>query len=148
MDMEQSQIEILKSVLLDDGFRTKAFLSDERMAEVHQTLDESPKIADTPPDELRYIEGVMRLPMGHLDFFRITTLKDHAMCACGRETTALDIIETAVRREIHSFDMMRDTLIGFRNIFEFATDGRVAICYRCGRDVVAFSYWTNKYAYA
>jgi hypothetical protein len=97
---------------------------------------------------LRFIEGRLDLPMGHLRYFRITAADGRTTCDCGRTTTALDIVSTALVNRTHPLNLMRDALLGFRNTLEFADKGRQGDCYACGRAVLASSYWTTGYMYA
>lgn len=118
------------------------------MRAAQELLDASPAALDTPPEELRYLEGLLNLPFGHLQRFRIIAAPGYERCACGRTPSALDITATATRRQIHGREMMRDTLIGFSNLFEMAEEGRLAECVSCGRAMLSSSYWTSAYMYA
>lgn len=146
--MQPSAINDIKLEMRGRGFATKAFVDDELFARIVGLLDDQPERIDTPPDELRFIEGRLDLPMGHLEHFRITAADGRTTCDCGRTTTALDIVSTALVNRTHPFDLMRDALLGFRNILEFADKGRQGDCYACGRAVLASSYWTHGYMYA
>jgi hypothetical protein len=146
--MRASAIDITKRELRERGYTIKALVDDDEFRRVVRLLDEQPDVTDTPSEELRFIEGRLDLPMGHLDHFRITTTNGRGGCECGRVTTALDIVTTALVRQTHQYGLIRGALIGLRNTLEFADNGRQGECYACGRPVVAFSYWTNGYAYA
>lgn len=146
--MRSETIEKLKDEMRAAGYTTKAILPDDEFRRIEQMLNGQPHVVDTPDDEIRYIEGLVNVPLGHLRHFRITTGPDRHHCECGRATSALDIVGTALRRRIHPRSVIRDTMIGLQCVFEFADDGRQGECYHCGRPVVAFSYWTNKYMYA
>lgn len=146
--MRPSAIDDITQDMRGRGFTTKAFVDDEAFGRIVRLLDEQPERIDTPPDELRFIEGRLDLPMGHLDHFRITTADGRTACECGRTTTALDIVSTALVRRTHPYGLVRDALIGFRNTVEFAETGRQGECYACGRAVLASSYWTHSYLYA
>jgi hypothetical protein len=146
--MHPSAIDDITREMRGRGFTTKAFVDNEAFGRIVRLLDEQPERIDTPPDELRFIEGRLDLPMGHLDYFRITTADGRTACECGRTTTALDIVSTALVRRTHPYSLMRDALIGLRNTIEFAEKGRQGECYVCGRAVLASSYWTHSYLYA
>ena len=146
--MEESSLKILKERLAGEGFQQKAILSDSQMNELGNALGRNPRVLSTPPEELRYLEGLVDLPLGHLAYFKVIPAKGNERCKCGRTPSALDIVQTALARRLHDKSLVRDTLIGFKNIFESAKDGRNGECIRCGRPVVMESYWTNAYAYA
>lgn len=146
--MRPSTIDDMKQEIRGRGFTTKAFVDDEAFGRITNLLDEQPGRVDTPPEELRFIEGRLDLPMGHLGYFRITTPEGRTVCECGRTTTALDIVSTALAHRIHPHALMRDALIGFRNTLELAEEGRQGECYDCGRAVLASVYWTHRYMYA
>lgn len=126
------------------GFETKAIVSDVEMAAATEAFDAEEGVLDTPAEELRYIEGLLNLPIGHLERFRIIPTAEHARCACGRVPSALDLVATTVRRRIHD----RDTLLGLTNLVELADNGRAGECVSCGRRMVSKRYWTNRYMYA
>ena len=136
-----------KADLIGAGFEQHALLDEERMNQARDLLDREPHVVETPPEELRFIEGLLRLPLNHLDFFRVIP-EGTGRCACGRTTTALDVVAYAATRKIHDLELLRDTLIGLRPTFEIASGGRTAECYRCGRPVVMRAYHTSKYMYA
>ncbi|MEU4425546.1 hypothetical protein AB0F81_33405 [Actinoplanes sp. NPDC024001] len=144
----EKTITDLKESLQREGFDRKAILSGEQMRTAQELLDGSDGALDTPPEELRYIEGLLNLPLGHLKQFRIIPAPGYEQCRCGRTPSALDITATAARNHIHGKEMMRDTLIGFANLFEMAQDGRMAECFGCGRPMLSSSYWTSGYMYA
>lgn len=146
--MRPSAINDIKQEMRGRGFTTKAFVDDAVFARIVGILDDQPERIDTPPDELRFIEGRLDLPMGYLGHFRITTADGRTTCECGRATTALDIVSTALVNRTHPHDLIRDALIGLRNTLEFADRGRQGECYACGRAVLASSYWTHSYMYA
>ena len=118
------------------------------MSKVLGLLDQDPRAIATPPEELRYIEGLFDLPLGFIDSFKVVPKAGDEKCICGRVPTALDIVHFAFAKQVHSRELIRDTLIGFANIFEFANNGRVAECYHCGKQLNMFSYFKKNYAYA
>jgi hypothetical protein len=146
--MEPRSIAALKEHLLREGHGQRAVVSDHEMTRAQELLDSQPGIVDTPAEELRYIEGLLGLPYGHLPRFRVLPAEGYGRCACGRTLTALDLVHTALRKRIHDRELMRDTLIGFSNLIELAEDGRAAECFNCGRATLSSSYWTHAYMYA
>ena len=144
----EKTIADLKESMKTKGFARKAILSDEDMRAAQALLDASPAALDTPPAELRYIEGLLNLPLGHLKRFRIIAAPGFERCGCGRTPSALDLAATVARNNIHGKEMMRDTLIGFSNLFEMAEEGRMAECFSCARPMLSSSYWTRAYMYA
>jgi hypothetical protein len=118
------------------------------MALARKSFDYEEGVVDTPADELRYIEGLLNLPLGHIDHFKIIPAKGSERCACGRTPSALDVVHTALRKRIHDKEIIRDALIGFSNLVELSENGRTAECFNCGRLIVSRSYWTHRYLYA
>jgi hypothetical protein len=146
--MEQISLIAFKERLRRQGFEQKAVISDQEMALASESFDSEEGVTDTPTDELRYIEGLLDLPLGHIDHFKIILAKGSERCACGRTPSALDVVYTALKKRIHDRDIMRDALIGFSNLIELSENGRVAECFNCGRLIVSRSYWTSRYMYA
>lgn len=146
--MEPTSIANLKENLRRQGYGQRAVVPDHEMTRAQELLDSQPGIVETPAEELRYIEGLLGLPYGHLPRFRVLPAEGYERCACGRTPTALDLVQTAVRKRIHDRDLIRDTLIGFSNLIELAEDGRAAECLNCGRATLSASYWTHAYMYA
>jgi hypothetical protein len=130
------------------GFEARAVVSDEEMAVATEAFHGEEGVLDTPAEELRYIEGLLALPMGHIERFSIIPASGHDRCACGRVPSALDLVATALRRRIHDRDTVRETVLGLTNLVELADGGRAADCFSCGRRLVSRSYWTNRYMYA
>ena len=130
------------------GFETRAIVSDEEMAAATKAFHAEEGVLDTPAEELRYIEGLLNLPMGHIQRFSIIPAPGHARCSCGRLPSALDLVTTALRRRIHDRDTVRETVLGMTNLVELAAGGRQADCFSCGRRMLSSSYWTNAYMYA
>jgi hypothetical protein len=146
--MRWKTLKELKTHLKKAGFEKKAILDDEEMAHVIQLLDRDKRALDTPPPELRYIEGLLNLPLGYLESFKVIPKPGHEKCQCGRVPSALDIVSFAFSRHIHQRELLRDTLLGVSNMLEIAEEGRAGECYHCGRTLIMFSYWTTGYAYA
>lgn len=130
------------------GFETKAIVSDEEMAAATKAFHGEKGVLETPAEELRYIEGLLNLPMGHIERFNIIPAAGHDRCVCGRVPSALDLVATALRRRIHDRETVRETVLGLTNLVELAEGGRAAECFSCGRQMVSSSYWTNAYMYA
>jgi hypothetical protein len=143
-----AKVDAYKGRLAKAGFDRRAVLDDREMGRLVKLLGELPGALDTPPEELRYIEGLLDLPLGHIHSFRIVPKPGFEACGCGRTPSALDLVAFAYRRRVHERDLIRDTLLGLENLFELAEDGRVGECIRCGRRLESAVYWTNAYAYA
>ena len=143
-------VEELKRALRDDGFVTKAVLSDEEMRRATALVRDDERALETPPDELRYIEGLFSLPLGYIPSFVIVPQRGYEQCRCGRTPSALDIVHFAYAKHVHSRDLIRDTLLGYTNVFEIAEgEGRVAECYLCARPMVVARYTRHaSYMYA
>ncbi len=103
---------------------------------------------ETPQNELRYIEGLFGLPLGHIESFKVIPAEGYEQCRCGRTPSALDIVHFALTHHVHSRDLIRDTLLGLQNIFELSDAGREGECYQCGRRVAFEGYYKKGYAYA
>jgi hypothetical protein len=146
--MEQTSLATFKEGLRQKGFEQKAVISDEEMETARRTFEDEQGVLETPAGELRYIEGLLNLPLGFIDQFKIIPVAGYERCACGRTPSALDITYTAMNKRIHGKETIRDTLIGFSNIVELGEDGRTAECFNCGRPIRSRSYWTNRYMYA
>src|SRR5580765_6592541 len=113
------------------GFETKAIVSDEEMAAATEAFHGEEGVIDTPAEELRYIEGLLSLPMGYVERFSIIPASGYSRCACGRVPSALDLVATALRRRIHDREMVRETVLGLTNLVELADGGRAAECFSC-----------------
>jgi hypothetical protein len=146
--MEKTTLTDFKARLRAQGFEQKALVSDQEMELAIRAVEAEEGILDTPAEELRYIEGLLNLPLRHLDRFRILPAKGYGQCACGRTLSALDIVYTALTKRIHDKELMRDTLFGCPNMIEMSEDGRAAECFNCGRPVLSRGYWTRCYMYA
>ena len=145
--MNWKSVEDLKSQLMQISC-TKLVLSEEDMVRLIEQLDKDKRAIDTPQEELRYIEGLFNLPLGFIESFKVIPEPGLEQCECGRVPNALDIVYSAFSKQIHSRELIRDTLIGVTNVFEVAKDGRTGECLSCGRSIVMFSYWKKGYMYA
>lgn len=146
--MAKETLEKLLNQIKKDGFTQTAIVSDEQMARLSVAFNAQRGVIATPADELRYIEGLVELPYGYIKEFKVIPAPGHEKCACGRTPTALEIVNTAFKRKIHDKSLIRDTLIGLKNIVEIAQNGRQGECVACGRAVVMRGYFTNAYMYA
>ena len=146
--MENTTLTDLKERLRAQGFEQKALVSDQEMELAIRAVEAEEGTLDTPAEELRYIEGLLNLPLRHLERYRILPAKGYGQCACGRTLSALDIVYTALTKRIHDKELMRDTLYGCPNMIEMSEDGRAAECFNCGRPVLSRGYWTKCYMYA
>src|SRR5712692_4849735 len=111
------ELSRFKQELRQAGFDRKSLLTDDQMAKLQKLLASNAGTTDTSAEEIRYIEGLVRLPFGHLPFFRVIP-GDGAVCACGRRTTALDLVAHALNRQVHDRELVRETLLGLANTFE------------------------------
>lgn len=145
---ERTSLQEFTDRLRARGFETRAIVSDEEMAAATEAFHAEEGVLDTPAEELRYIEGLLDLPMGHIEQFSIIPATGHARCTCGRVPSALDLVATALRRRIHDRATVRETVLGLTNLVELADGGRAADCFSCGRRMLSSSYWTNAYMYA
>jgi hypothetical protein len=146
--MSQASLTSFKEEMKSKGFVQKAVVSDEEMNLAKNIFDSQEGIVQTPAEELRYIEGLLRLPFGYINQFAIQFPKGQERCVCGRESSALDIVNTALKKRIHDEAVIRDTIIGLSNIIELSDDGRSAECFDCGRPIFSTSYRTRAYLYA
>ena len=147
--MNFNSIDDLKKQLQSAGFDQRAYLDDADMANAQALFDKDPRVVGTPEQELRYIEGLFDLPLGYITDFKVIPAVGYEKCKCGRIPTALDVVYLAHKKHIHSKELIRDTLIGFKNIFEIATSGRTTECFSCGRKVEIMAYSRSKpYIYA
>jgi hypothetical protein len=146
--MAKLSLQKALSQLSKDGYTQKAILSDDQMSKLIEAFDSQKGVISTPADELRYIDGLVNLPFGYLQEFKVIPSEGHAKCACGRIPSALEIIQTAMKRRIHDVSLIRDTLIGFENLIEIAQSGRQGECISCGRPIVMRGYRTRRYMYA
>jgi hypothetical protein len=145
--MSWKSLDDLKIQLKKSGSK-KAILSDDDMARAISLLDKDGRAMETPPDELRYMEGLFNLPIEFIKSFKIIPKPGFEKCTCGRVPSALDIVYFAFSKQIHSRDLIRDTLLGISNILEISEEGRTGECLRCGRPLLAAVYWKKGYGYA
>lgn len=148
--MNWQNLDELKAKCKQDGFEGKAVLSDVDMAKAIRLVAEDPCVVTTPDEGLRYLEGLLELPFGHIRDFRVVPADGQQKCACGRTHTALDVVHHALSKNVHDKKLIRDTMIGFSNVFEAAgPGGRGAECYACGRTWRASRYsYKGSYLYA
>jgi hypothetical protein len=104
-------------------------------------------VRETPPADLRFIEGIADLPYESVTFFRCIPDAQSIVCKCGREPNAADIVAHALRQNIHSRQTVRDAIAGLQCIFEAAQGGRQAPCLRCARPITLRGYWRQEYMY-
>ena len=142
-------IASLKRHLRSTGYTTKVVLDDRTMERASALVTDHKGYRLTPPEELRYLEGLLDLPLGHMKEFGVIPAEGHEICACGRAPTALDVVATALRQGIHGKALVRDTIIGLQNIFEMADSGRDASCISCGKLITTAVYhYKRSYLYA
>ena len=142
-------MEAFKRHLKSKGYTTKVVLDDKTMAQASALVTADKRYKLTPPEELRYMEGLLELPIGHMKEFGIIPAAGHETCGCGRTPSALDIVLTALKQGIHGKALVRETIVGLENVFEMADAGRDAACISCGRLVRAQVYhYKRSYLYA
>lgn len=146
--MDRLSLQELKDRYRASGARSGIKLADDEMRSVLALAPTQGPVVAASAEELRYIEGLLRLPLGSVSDFSIIPASSRPECPCGRVPSALDIVAYAVGERVHEERMLRDTVIGVHNVFEFADDGRTAPCHQCGREFTARSYWTTRYLYA
>ena len=146
--MAVTSLEKIVRQFSKEGFTQKAVVSDEQMAKLIDAFNSQVGVISTPADELRYIEGLVELPLGYLSEFKVIPAPGYEKCKCGRIPSALEIVNSALKQRIHDKSLIRDTLIGFENLLEIARSGRQGECISCGRTVVMRSYYTHGYMYA
>ncbi|GII89717.1 hypothetical protein Ssi03_77070 [Sphaerisporangium siamense] len=145
--MPTESLQELKDYYRQSGARTGIKLGDDEMRRVISLLPELGPMVETPPAELRYIEGLLRLPLGAVGGFWVIPASGGSPCPCGRTPTALDIVAYAVNQRVHEERLLRDTVLGVHNVFEFADEGRTAPCHVCGREFTSRSYWIDRHKY-
>jgi hypothetical protein len=138
--MTFASLEDLKTQLIASGFEHRAHLSDDDMNRAHELIEQDPGLIRTPEQELRYIEGMLGLPFGYITNFNVVAAPGYEKCSCGRVPSALEVVYFACTKQVHTKDLIRDTIISLKNTFEIATTGRAAECIQCGRKVVLEHY--------
>jgi hypothetical protein len=142
-------LDAFKSYVKSKGYTTKVILDDKTMERVAALVTSDKRYILTPEPELRYLEGLLELPLGTMKEFGTVPAKGHEKCGCGRVPSALDIVVTALKRGVHGKALVRDTVLGLENVFEIAESGRDAMCIGCGRLVQAVRYhYKRPYLYA
>lgn len=146
--MSELQLDDIMTQLQNRGFKQKAIVSDDEMKQMCVAFDAQKGVVSTPEAELRYIEGLMDLPIGYIPEFKVLPAEGHEKCECGRVPSALDLVSTALKHKIHDKSLMRDTFIGFHNLVEMAQTGRAGECIACGRPTLFAGYRKQDYMYA
>jgi hypothetical protein len=142
-------IDALKRHLRSKGYTTKVVFDDKTMERASALVTGDKRYKLTPPDELRYMEGLLDLPMGYMEEFGIIPAEGYEVCGCGRTPSALDVVLTALKQGIHGKALVRETILGLENVFEIADAGRDAGCVSCGKLVrVARYHYKRTYMYA
>ena len=142
-------INALKAHLRSQGYATKVVLDDDAMEKVGALVTADQRYQQTPPGELRYMEGLLDLPLGFIDEFGFIPAAGHETCICGRIPSALDVVLTALKQGIHSKVLVRDTILGAENVFEMADSGRKFACISCANEhLMAVYHWRGSYMYA
>lgn len=142
-------ISTLKTFLHGQGYSAKVMLDGPAMDRVTTLVTADKHYQLTPPEELRYIEGLLDLPLGFLKEFGFIPSDETQTCVCGRTPSALDVVHTALSQGIHAKSLIRDTLIGPHHIFEMSATGRDFACASCGNRLVMKVYSSKrKYLYA
>jgi len=141
-----SEIEQLRNEA--SAYMHKMVISRERMDRALAEASGWQGVRETPPADLRFIEGIADLPYESVKFFRCIPDPKSAVCQCGREPNAADIVAYALRQNIHSRQIVRDAIAGLQCIFEAAQGGgREAPCLRCSRRIIMRGYWRQEYFY-
>jgi hypothetical protein len=142
-------IEALKRDLRSGGYVTKVVLDDDTMEWASALVVADKGYRLTPPDELRYMEGLLDLPIGYMKEFGFIPSEGFEVCTCGRTPSALDVVVTALKQGIHRRELVRDTILGLEKIFEMSDMGRDAACVSCGRIIkVGVYHYKGSYLYA
>jgi hypothetical protein len=124
-------------------------LDDDAMDRISSLVRADRRYRPTPPEELRYMEGLLDLPLGFMEEFGYIPANGYEVCECGRTPSALDVVHTALKQNIHSKTLVRDTILGSDNVFEMADSGRHAACISCSNQFVTEVYnHKRNYLYA
>jgi hypothetical protein len=129
------------------GYLGKMIISDKEMSEAQAEGMKLHGVRAAPVEDLRYIEGLLDLPYGFVKSFFCIPDSASSVCSCGREPSPADIVAYALRKNIHSKQVIRDAVIGLENIFEPSEGGREAPCLKCGSIIRLSGYWTHRYYY-
>jgi hypothetical protein len=142
-------ITALKKFLATRGYTTKIILDDAAMERISNIVTSGSRYRLTPPEELRYLEGLLNLPLYFMTEFGFIPANGYELCECGRTPTALDVVQTALKEGIHSKALVRNTILGRENVFELADAGRQAECISCARQfIVEIYHHKRNYMYA
>lgn len=142
-------ISELKAYLQTKGYTTKVILDEAAIERVSSLVTADERYQLTPPDELRYMEGILDLPLGIMEEFGFIPSDESRTCVCGRKPSALDVVHTALAQGIHGKSLIRDTILGPGKIFEMASDGRDFACLSCGnRMTMKVYHYKRRYLYA
>ncbi|HVO16348.1 MAG TPA: hypothetical protein VMV26_14110 [Alphaproteobacteria bacterium] len=95
--MASRYVDKFKSDLAKAGFSSKAILDEKQLARLVSELEKDPLVSSTPDTELRYIEGLLRLPLEFIEFFSVIPKSGCEKCKCGREPSALEVISYAIK---------------------------------------------------
>jgi hypothetical protein len=140
-----SEIEQLRNEA--SAYMHKMVIPRARMDRALAEANRLPGVRETPPADLRFIEGIADLPYESVTFFHCIPDAKSIVCPCGREPNAADIVAYALRQNLHSRQTVRDAIAGLQCIFEVARGGREAPCLRCARRIMLHGYWRQEYMY-
>jgi len=95
------------------------------------------KVSDTPKDDVRAIEVLLGMEDGslvgkHTLFFRAASSPKAGVCPCGRTTSFLDIMHSALM--VHSKEFLKSTILGKKG-FVISKTVPIIQCCSCGRQV-------------
>jgi hypothetical protein len=144
-NQSMSEIEQLKNEA--SAYMHKMIISRARMDRALAEASGWQGVRETPPADLRFIEGIADLPYESVTFFHCIPHPQSITCQCGREPNAADIVAYALRQNIHSRQTVRDATAGLQCIFEVSRGGREAPCLRCSRRIMMLAYWRQEYFY-
>lgn len=124
-----------KKHLRTNGWDKAVYLTARTFFMAENLVFRSGTPVQLPKEETTYMEGLLGLRLSSLDGTKFVAI--HAgekECLCGRENNFLDVVATAVKRQIHPVSQIRETLTVGQRIFEMADDnGRHYECINCGR---------------
>ncbi|MET4590696.1 hypothetical protein [Arthrobacter sp. 754] len=152
LDVEKVPLEsipAIKRYLHSKGYTAKVILDDVAFERISNLVTGDKRYQLTPLSELRYMEGLLDLPLGYIEEFGFIPSDETRICVCGRVPSALDVVHTALAHGIHSKTLLRDTIYGNENIFEMSSSGREFACLSCGnRHLMAVYHHKRNYMYA